>query len=597
MVLKMMVKKTVMMNKTLKLIYSVIRESSSPENALRFSTLYSRLLTQNVLKRKWAMLYFLHQLSDSDPAGTSTARANSTRKSREPASPRPYENHRQYRHQHRQHQQRLAHRSAPVTAASATHSPTSDGYNLNSDARSAAASAANRPISSPTLPSAPRSAARKGKLGREFIIDSATFNDAFSEAEPGAVASAEAAGLRNKSPLRPGSAWSGRSAGGFSTGTGAARRLGIGDGYPSASREAQRRREEGRSAMSSRASRTRHDWGGGSVVTGDGDDFDDEDEDEDARRRYKSTRYNKTTTTTTTRQYHSRRRANGADARPGTGTGTGTGTEAESDSEAARAPDDDYHNHRSSKECSVRRAISPSEPILLRELPYTLQGFPTEHIGLDAGKEGGGGSAGGLASSISSRGRSSAKIYLPSTLPAPTISLLHQLAEPALLYKELQAYTEEGLGQESDGNSTRYNQHHHHHHRRKNNHHQQSKDGSGDDNSDGSNRGGLVGQSLRAAIGNELRAYVSLVTDLEKKIRGALKLMRDRVGDDADERAQMAVMAEAGVTLKRCVIWMRDATLKLRLMSAIVFACRGASLPSPYLMSCCVVLIEAEMCT
>ncbi|GME28501.1 Spindle pole body component alp6 [Neofusicoccum parvum] len=44
----------------------LVRENSSPEKALRFTNLYSRLLTQPVLNQKWAMLYFLFQLSDSD---------------------------------------------------------------------------------------------------------------------------------------------------------------------------------------------------------------------------------------------------------------------------------------------------------------------------------------------------------------------------------------------------------------------------------------------------------------------------------------------------------------------------------------------------
>jgi len=45
----------------------VIRENNSPEKALKFSNLYSRLLSQPVLSQKWAMLYFLSQLSDPPP--------------------------------------------------------------------------------------------------------------------------------------------------------------------------------------------------------------------------------------------------------------------------------------------------------------------------------------------------------------------------------------------------------------------------------------------------------------------------------------------------------------------------------------------------
>ncbi|KIW08601.1 hypothetical protein, variant [Verruconis gallopava] len=42
----------------------LIRDNLSPEKALKFSNLYSRLLAQPVLSQKWAMLYFLHQLTD-----------------------------------------------------------------------------------------------------------------------------------------------------------------------------------------------------------------------------------------------------------------------------------------------------------------------------------------------------------------------------------------------------------------------------------------------------------------------------------------------------------------------------------------------------
>ncbi len=113
---------------------------------------------------------------------------------------------------------------------------------------------------------------------------------------------------------------------------------------------------------------------------------------------------------------------------------------------------------------------------------------------------------------------SSSTVKLPPTLPIPIISLLHTLAEPCLLYRSLSEFVKA-----SDG--------------------------------------GLVGQSLRAAIGTELRSYLGLVATLEGEIRRAL-------ASGVDE--SRSGMAKAGVTLKRCVIWTRDATMGLRLMSLMV---------------------------
>lgn len=76
--------------------------------------------------------------------------------------------------------------------------------------------------------------------------------------------------------------------------------------------------------------------------------------------------------------------------------------------------------------------------------------------------------------------------------------------------------------------------------------------------------GGLVGQSLRSAVGNELRGYVELVGGLESQIRIAIA---------AAERGEGFL--KSGVTLKRCVVWTREATMGLRLMSLIVDKTRG----------------------
>lgn len=109
-------------------------------------------------------------------------------------------------------------------------------------------------------------------------------------------------------------------------------------------------------------------------------------------------------------------------------------------------------------------------------------------------------------------------LKLPPTLPSPLISLLHTLAEPSLLYRGLSTFV-------------------------------------------ASPAGGLLGQSLRSAINNELRSYLSLVATLEAQIRRALSSL--------DESAPRSGIGRAGVTLKRCVVWTREATMGLRLMSLI----------------------------
>jgi gamma-tubulin complex component 3 len=122
--------------------------------------------------------------------------------------------------------------------------------------------------------------------------------------------------------------------------------------------------------------------------------------------------------------------------------------------------------------------------------------------------------------------KSNKLLKLPDTLPVPIISLLHTLAEPCLLYKRLAEFVE-------------------------------------------SNDGGLVGQSFRSALSIELRAYLGLVATLEGQIRRALAQL-----DDSQPRKGIG---KAGVTLKRCVVWTREATMGLRLMSLMVEESKGTS--------------------
>lgn len=109
-------------------------------------------------------------------------------------------------------------------------------------------------------------------------------------------------------------------------------------------------------------------------------------------------------------------------------------------------------------------------------------------------------------------------IKLPATLPLPMISLLHTLAEPSLLYRGLDNFCKTPAK-------------------------------------------GLLGQSIRSAMSSELRAYLNLIATLEGKIRNALSSL--------DDHAPRRGIGKFGVTLKRCVVWTREATMGLRLMSLI----------------------------
>ncbi|KUI61043.1 Spindle pole body component alp6 [Cytospora mali] len=84
-------------------------------------------------------------------------------------------------------------------------------------------------------------------------------------------------------------------------------------------------------------------------------------------------------------------------------------------------------------------------------------------------------------------------LKLPPTLPPPLISLLHSLAEPSLLYKGLVSWVKTPAG-------------------------------------------GLLGQSLRAAINGELRAYLNLVATLEAQIRRALSSLDETAPRNGIER-------------------------------------------------------------
>ncbi|KAF3760527.1 hypothetical protein M406DRAFT_63748 [Cryphonectria parasitica EP155] len=167
---------------------------------------------------------------------------------------------------------------------------------------------------------------------------------------------------------------------------------------------------------------------------------------------------------------------------------------------------------RSETEPALQSSKSPSrEDEQFREAfqPSGLKKFPPEEARRDRF-----GPAGNLASARSTED----SLKLPATLPPPLISLLHSLAEPSLLYKSLTDWVKTPAG-------------------------------------------GLLGQSLRAAVNEELRAYLSLIATLEGQIRRALSSL--------DESAPRNGIGKAGVTLKRMVVWTREATMGLRLLSLI----------------------------
>lgn len=123
---------------------------------------------------------------------------------------------------------------------------------------------------------------------------------------------------------------------------------------------------------------------------------------------------------------------------------------------------------------------------------------------------------------------SSSELTILPQLPLPLISLLHTLAEPSLLYRGLSECVQAPVD-------------------------------------------GMIAQSLTSAIGNELRSYLALVATLEGEIRRSVKTL--------DGEGRRGNVGRIGVTLKRCVIWTREATLGLRLMSVMIDGIQSLSNP------------------
>lgn len=158
------------------------------------------------------------------------------------------------------------------------------------------------------------------------------------------------------------------------------------------------------------------------------------------------------------------------------------------------------------------RMTKAAESALLRDLPFTFQGVSSANF---------------TFTSLST-------LTLPANLPLPIVSILHDLAEPSLLYRSLSAFVE-----------------------------------SGDE--------GLIGQSLRSALGNELRSYLHLIAMIEGEIR--------RACSSSEVNEVKPGVGKAGVTLKRCLVWMREPTTRLRLMSFMVEEAKSKALSGDFVFS------------
>lgn len=140
---------------------------------------------------------------------------------------------------------------------------------------------------------------------------------------------------------------------------------------------------------------------------------------------------------------------------------------------------------------------TPIETALLRELPFTLQGLSTTHLKFTPSND----------------------LAILTELPHPLIGLLHILAEPSLLYRDLSISVQAPVE-------------------------------------------GMIAQSLMSAIGTELRSYLALVSTLEAEIRRHVKNL-------PDGKERRGHLGRVGVTLRRCVVWTREATVGLRLMNSM----------------------------
>ncbi|KAK9464443.1 Spc98 family-domain-containing protein [Lipomyces arxii] len=147
---------------------------------------------------------------------------------------------------------------------------------------------------------------------------------------------------------------------------------------------------------------------------------------------------------------------------------------------------------------------NPPEPAILYDLLFSLQGLNSATLPFIG----------------------HAAISLPNTLSIRSVSILHVLLEPALLYKNLALFVDTPSG--------------------------------------------LVGQAFRRAMDEELLKYLLVVSKVDEEVRKELLAEKDL----EDFRRDRSL---GGVTLKKCVYWLHEPTLILRLMADMADKCKDKS--------------------
>jgi gamma-tubulin complex component 3 len=141
----------------------------------------------------------------------------------------------------------------------------------------------------------------------------------------------------------------------------------------------------------------------------------------------------------------------------------------------------------------------------------------------------------GLSSEYVKFESDNATAKIKANLPRPSMILQRQLIESGLLYRSIQSICEKEDRQ----------------------------------------RVGLVAQSLYSAIRKELNGYLNLVSALEGEIR-------TQASQESED-----VKSPVRVTVRKCLVWMQDAILALRLVSSILDAVKGTMRCENYLRADC----------
>lgn len=168
--------------------------------------------------------------------------------------------------------------------------------------------------------------------------------------------------------------------------------------------------------------------------------------------------------------------------------------------------------------------IDPSDDVILADLPFALQGIPTETFPWHVARG-------------SSELTTTVNVGMPETLAWPKLGLLNQLLEPAILYKDIK--TKLSFREKHQGRSA-----------------------------------GLVEQALCSAIDSELQNYLTFVGVIETEIRR----QQDQNTRDNNHNNNSSTRGRGNgsvITLRRCVVLLQEATLGLRLIHSILTESRG----------------------